>query len=63
MLGNMLTRKGLMIVRVWVNGQKLLVPIHLLSNIEITNYFNNEPTFNGVYSRDNLQRLKMENMP
>ena len=63
MLGNMLTRKGLMTVRVWVNGQKLLVPIHLLSNIEITNYFNNEPTFNGVYSRDNLQRLKMENMP
>ena len=63
MLGNMLTRKGLMPVRVWVNGQKLLVPIHPLSNIEITNYFHNETTLNGVYSRDNLQRLKMENMP
>ena len=27
-------------------------------NIEITNYFNYEPRFNGVFSRNNLPRIK-----
>ena len=29
-----------------------------LSNIEITNYFSYKPTFNGVFSRNNLPRIK-----
>ena len=29
---------------------------HPLTNFEIKNYYENEPTFNGVYSRDNLPK-------
>ena len=32
----------------------LLLPFHPLTNIEISEYYANEPRFNGVYSRDNL---------
>ena len=31
---------------------------HPLTDFEIQKYYQNEPTFNGVYSRDNLQRIK-----
>ena len=31
-----------------------LLPFHPLTNIEISEYYKNEPTFNGVYSRNNL---------
>ena len=31
-----------------------LLPFHPLTNIEINEYYKNEPTFNGVYSRNNL---------
>ena len=31
-----------------------------LSNIEITNYFNDKLRFNGVFSRNNLPRIKDE---
>ena len=34
--------------------QSLLIPFHLLTNIEINEYYINEPKFNGVYSRKNL---------
>ena len=37
---------------------KFLVPLHTLSSIEIIKYFNYEPRFNGVISRDNLPRIK-----
>ena len=30
------------------------MPPHPLSNFEIQKYYQNEPKFNGVYSRDNL---------
>ena len=30
------------------------MPSHPLTNFEIRNYYQNEPRFNGVYSRDNL---------
>ena len=30
------------------------MPPHPLTNFEIQKYFQNEPRFNGVYSRDNL---------
>ena len=33
-------------------------PPHLLTNFEIQKYYQNEPKFNGVYSRDNLLRIK-----
>ena len=35
-----------------------LDPLHPLNNIEITNYFNDESRFNGVFSRNNLPRIK-----
>ena len=36
---------------------------HPLTNIEISDYFNDETRFNGVYSRDNLPRtIKMEHL-
>ena len=31
-----------------------LLPFHPLTNIEINEYYANEPRFNGVYSRNNL---------
>ena len=30
------------------------MPPHLLTNLEIQKYYQNEPRFNGVYFRDNL---------
>ena len=32
----------------------MLLPFHPLTNIEISEYYKNEPRFNGVYSRNNL---------
>ena len=32
------------------------MPPHPLTNFEIKRYYQNEPTFNGVFSRDNLPR-------
>ena len=29
-----------------------------MNNIEITNYFNDEPEFNGLFSGNNLPRIK-----
>ena len=65
LLGNLLTGgKGFMrvgdgIVRAGAaSGSKknldLLLPFHPLTNIEISEYYKNEPRFNGVYSRNNL---------
>ena len=36
--------------------KKALMPPHPLTNFEIKNYYENEPRFNGVYSRDNLRK-------
>ena len=33
-------------------------PAHPLTNFEIQKYYQNEPRFNGVYSRDNLPKIK-----
>ena len=35
-----------------------LVPVHPLGNTEITKYFNYDPKINGVFSRNNLARIK-----
>ena len=34
------------------------MPPHPLTSFEIQKYYQNEPRFNGVYSRDNLPRIK-----
>ena len=34
------------------------MPPHPLTNLEIQKYYKNEPRFNGVYSRDNLAKIK-----
>ena len=34
------------------------MPPHPLTNFETQEYYQNEPRFNGVYSRDNLQKKK-----
>ena len=31
---------------------------HLLINFEIQTYYQNEPKFNGVYSRNNLPKIR-----
>ena len=31
-----------------------LIPRHPLTNVEIQKYYQNEPRFNGVFSRNNL---------
>ena len=36
--------------------KKVLIPPHPLTNFEIQKYYENEPRFNGVYSRDNLPK-------
>ena len=38
--------------------KKNLVLLHSLSNIKITNHFNCEHKFNGIFSKDNLYRIK-----
>ena len=34
--------------------KKKFMPPHPLNNFEIQKYYQNEPKFNGFYSRDNL---------
>ena len=33
------------------------MPLHPLTNFEIQKYYQNEPTFNGAYSRNNLPKM------
>ena len=42
------------------NSIKHFIPPHPVTNFEIQKYYQNEPRFNGVYSRDNLQKIKDE---
>ena len=63
LLGNLLTGKGIIragdgIVRAGEGSKKnSLLAFHPLTNIEISEYYSNEPRFNGVYSRDNLPKI------
>ena len=34
------------------------MPLYPLTNFEIQKYYQNKPRFNGVYSTDNLPRIK-----
>ena len=36
---------------------KALIPRHPLTNFKIKEYYENEPRFNSVYSRDNLSKV------
>ena len=63
LLGNLLTggksimRAGDGMVHAGSGSKKnlnSLLPFHPLTNIEISEYYKNEPRFNGVYSRNNL---------
>ena len=36
----------------------ILMPPHPITNFEIQKYYQNEPRFDGVYSRDNLPKIK-----
>ena len=36
------------------------MPPHFLANFEIQKYYENKPTFNGVYSKNNLSTIKDE---
>ena len=42
------------------NSSKFLILPLLLTNFEIQNYYQSEPKFNGVYSRNNLSKIKDE---
>ena len=35
-----------------------LIPPYPLTNFEIQKYYKNEPIFNGVFSRDNISKIK-----
>ena len=56
--GEGIMRAGNGIVRAGSGSKKKtpnsLLPFHPLTNIEISEYYANEPRFNGVYSRNNL---------
>ena len=79
LLGNMLAGKGTVragygskregIIRTGYGSKgsslkKKLIPPNPLTYFEIQKYYQNEPRFNGVYSRDNLHDKikKMEHM-
>ena len=56
LLGNLLTG-GKGVIRAGEEIKKksnLLIPFHSLTTFEINEYYENEPRFNSVYSRDNL---------
>ena len=64
LLGNMLAVKGIIragygskgkgIIRAGYGSKKCLISPHPLTNFKIQKYYQNEPRFNGDYSRDNL---------
>ena len=65
LLGNLLTGKGIMragdgIVRAGEGSKKktkFAITLYPLTNTEISEYYSNEPRFNGVYPRDNLPKI------
>ena len=65
LLGNLLTG-GKGVIRAGEGIKKnsnLLIPFHPLTNFEISDYYENEPGFDGVYPRDNLPaNIKKERM-
>ena len=63
LLGNILAGKGINrageeIVRAGYGKNGFLMLPHPLTNFEIQKYYQNEPRFDGIYSRDNLPKIK-----
>ena len=57
LLGNLLMGgKGIVHAGEGTKKTLNLLPPHPLTNLEISQYYKNEPRFNGVYSRDNLPK-------
>ena len=58
--GKVIVRAGEGVIRTGegVKKKKLnfLLPFHPLTNFEISEYYKNEPKFNGMYSRNNLPK-------
>ena len=50
--------RAVTIARRRYRDKNFLVLLHPFSEIETTNCFNNKPRFNGVFSRNNLPRIK-----
>ena len=45
-------------MKAWLEQAKMFKPPHPLTNFEIQTYCQNEPKFNGAYSRNNLPKIK-----
>ena len=45
-------------MKVQLEQVKILMPPHPLNKFEIQKYYENEPKFNGVYSRNKLSEIK-----
>ena len=63
LLGNLLSGKGSVtagagFLRAGKGIKKALNPVHPLTNIEIEEYYKDEPRFNGVYATGNLPKTK-----
>lgn len=52
LLGNLLTSKGAKFL-----GAVFLITPHSLTNFETQSYYQNEPRFDKIYSRNNLLRI------
>ena len=55
-------KKGKRIIRAGCGSKrssvnKILIPLHLSNNFEIQKYYQNDPTFNGVYSINSLHKI------
>ena len=45
-------------MKAYVELPRISIPSHALTNFEIQKYYQNKPKFNGVYSRNNLPKIK-----
>ena len=63
LLGNLLSGKGVAragegTMRIWEGiKKKTLMPAHCLNNFETKEYYENNPRFNGAYSKNNLPKI------
>ena len=56
LLANLLSGKGIVRAGEGIK-KKSLMPSHPLTNFEIIEYYENDPRFNGIYSRNNLPKI------
>ena len=59
LLGQVLNGKG--VIKTGEGTRRVsgfFILLHSLTNFEIQEYYQNEPKFNGVYSRNNLSKIK-----